>query len=763
MSGSHQVVDATVHALRPVSPWGSPPTPLLPRWYHDNIPYVRLSARTWQQNSAITTIGDLDAFWQSRSGPISGALRRSLLHIANTYPPPPSLVVIPHDIDRSRLLPEVLSTRTANALTRGGFVRTHGSLTVGDLRSMRGLGMTSLIEFMCVVEAMGIPTWEGLLAAPAAWVPRASRADSRDDRRRDPQLKPVSRFPQDFFRTLEELGRWASSEGGITTVAELLDAVREHGRIPPDLERPWHEAASLALSPTTEVSPFPPILDWYRSLDKRRQVILSSRTLVFSGARTLQDIASEFGVSRERIRQVEGRLIEDLERLARTEAWKPVLWRVHRVRQVAGVAFPLGDESTEALLSAGQLRSQVEADIVRSVILRVAGPYKLAHGWLVTDADKLEEALVQVMQECNSSGSISFEAAREMMADAGLRPRIFTEWLTHRSGMRDLRRSVIEWPRTLIGRVRSLMRLRQAPLSADELLADLGPDVSIRSLRAVLSRGDFVRIERSKWGLRAWGLPEYAGIASAISEELFQNGPSLRIDELATRLSAAWGMAENSVIALCNAPRFVVEHGLVRHRRDDDPFPVSSDLSQACGVFKPSENEVSVLIHIDHDLLRGSGRSVAEEVAGLLALRPGDSRAYEADAGTVRLTWPDTSIRGPAIGSLRIHAEELGARVGDRLRITFHREARSADVHLLAKKQVDALVGDLLLREVTGLKGRGQELLSRVAAAVESDTAGLVRFLRRRGDAELADHVPSPGTSPALEAEIDRLGRVFEP
>jgi len=755
------VVDATVPA---VSPWGSPPTPLLPRWYHHNIPHVRISARFRKQNAAVNTIGDLDAFWQSRSRPIGGSLRRSLLHIANTYPPPPSLVVIPHDVDRSRLLSEVLSTRTVNALTKGGFVRTHGSLTVADLLRMRGLGMTSLIEFMCVAEAIGVPTPGGLLAAPAARAPKASRADPRDDLRRDPQLEPVSRLPQDFFRALEELGRWASSEGGITTVAELLDAVREHGRIPPDLERPWHEAASLTISPMPEVSPFPPILDWYRSLDKRRQVILSSRTLVSSGARTLQDIASEFGVSRERIRQVEGRLIEDLKRLSQTKAWKPVLWRVHRVRQVAGVAFPLGDESTEALLSAGQLRSRVEADIVRSVILRLAGPYKLAHGWLVTEADKLEAALVQLMQEAKDSGAIGFDTAREVMAGVGLRPRIFAEWLTHKSGMRDLRRSVIEWPRTLSGRVRSLMRLRQAPLSADELLADLGPEVSIRSLRAVLSsRDEFVRIERSKWGLRAWGLPEYAGIASAISEELSQNGPSLRIDELATRLSAACGIAENSVIALCNAPRFVVKHGLVRHRRGDDPFPVSTDLSQACGVFKPSENEVSVLIDIDHELLRGSGRSVAEEVAGLLALRPGDNRAYEADAGTVRLSWPDTSISGPSIGSLRIHAEELGARVGDRLRVTFHREARSADVRLVAKKQVDALVGDLLLREVTGLKGLGQELLSRMASAVESDTAGLARFLRRRGDAELADHVPSPDTSPALEAEIDRLARVFEP
>lgn len=744
-----------------VAPWGSPPTPLLPRWYRDNLPNVPVSRKIRAGNPAVNKIGDLSTFWNGRLQPIDDPIRRSLLHIANTNPPPSSLVVIPAEIDRAELLGP-LSVRTTNALVRSGFLHLTGHVSVDDLLAIPNFGMTSLLELMCVAEAAGVASPEGTLAAPAGEAPNRS-TNAREEKRQDPQLEPVSNVPEEVHRSLEQLCRWASTEGGIKTVAELLDATRESDGLPPDLARLWHGAVRSRIATSNASDPLAAILDWYRSLDKRRQVILSSRTLVFSGARTLQDIASEFGVSRERIRQVEGRLIEDLERLPRTKAWEPVLWRVHKVRRVAGVAIPLGDEPTEALLSAGQLRSHVEADIVRAVILRLAGPYKLAHGWLVTDAEKLEAALVRLMQEAKRVGSIGFDTAREVMCEAGLRPRIFAAWLTHKSGMRDLRRSVIEWPRTIGGRVLSLMRLRQAPLSPDELLADLGPEVGIRSLRAVLSsREEFVRIERSKWGLRAWGLPEYAGIASIISEELSQNGPSLRIDELAARLSVAWGVAESSVIALCNAPRFVVEHGLVRHRRDDDPFPVSTDLSRACGVFKRSDNEVSVLIDIDHDLLRGSGRSVAEEVAGLLAVMPGDSRAYEADAAAVRLSWPDTSISGPTIGSLRIHAEALGGKVGDRLRVTFHREARSVDVRLVAKKQVDALAGDLLLREMTGLKGLGQELLSRLAAAVESDTAGLARFLRRRGDAELADHVPSPDTSPALEAQIDRLARVFE-
>ena len=586
----------------------------------------------------------------------------------------------------------------------------------------------------------------------------------RVDASRDPRPEPLSNVPRELSQSLEEICRWASAEGGLKTVAELLDAVREPDRLPPDLGRLWSGAVGSTIATTTGFDPFAAILDWYRSLDERRQVILPSRTLVLSRARNLQDIASEFGVSRERIRQIEARLIEDLERLFRTGAWEAVRWRVHRVRQAGGTAFPFGDEATEALLVGGRLWSEVEADIVRGVILRFAGPYELAHDWLVTDAEKLEAARRGLLEAVRGAGSVEFDAAREVMEDAGLRPRVFAAWLSQRSGLREIRRSVVEWPLTLGGRVESLMRLRGSPLSPDELLADLGPEVNVRSLKTRLSSSEqFVRVGLSKWGLRRWGLPEYGGIAAAISEELSKNGPSLPIDELATRLPAAWGIAENSVISLCNAPRFVVENRMVRHRRDDETFPVSTDLSQACGVFKPSDNEVSVLIDIDHDLLRGSGIFVAEQVAGLLALRPGQSRDYKTGSQDIHLSWPDTSIGGPAIGSLRVHAEELGAAVGDRLRVTFHGDTLSADVHWVAKKRVDALVGDLLLAEVTGLTGHGQELLARLATAVESDSTELARFLRRRGDAELADHVPTPDTSSALEAQIDRLARVFEP
>ena len=475
-----------------VAPWGSPPTPLLPRWYRDSIPHVRLSANIRKENPGVATIGDLDAFWDGKSRPIGDPIRRSLLYIANTYPPPSSLVVIPPEVDRVELLDQLLSTRTANALRRGGFVQRSGPLTVGDVLAIPSVGMTSLVELMCVAEAAA-----GLVLQMTSVCRLKPMAAAEGEISQDPQLETVSSVPREVFGSLEQLCRWASTEGGIKTVAELLDATREPDRLPLDLARLWRAAVRSRIATTADFSPLSAILDWYRSLDKRRQVILSSRTLLFSGARILQDIASEFGVSRERIRQVEGGLIKNLERLARTNAWKPVLWRVHSVWLIAGVAFPSGDDPTEALLAADRPCSHVEAGIVRGVILRLAGPYKLADGWLVADADKLEAARLRLVEEAKNSGSVQFEAAREVMTAAGLQPRLFGAWLSHRSGMHEIRGSVIEWPRTLGGRMLSLMRLRGSPASPDELLADLGPEVGMRSLKTRLSSSGRIRACRT--------------------------------------------------------------------------------------------------------------------------------------------------------------------------------------------------------------------------------------------------------------------------
>ena len=626
----------------------------------------------------------------------------------------------------------------------GGFLQLTGPLSVADLLAIPNVGMTSLLELMCVAEAAGVASPVEPPAAPTAEAPTGP-SEAREDTSQTPRPEPVSSVPKEVLESLEHLFHWAGTEGGIGTVAELLDATRESDGLPLDLARLWRRVGRSRIAARTGSDPLASVLDWYRSLDHRRQAILSSRTLVLSGARTLQDIAYDFGVSRERIRQVEGGLITHLDRLSRSKAWEPVRWRVHRVRRVAGLAFPSGDDRTEALLAPDQPCSRVEAGIVRSVILRLGGPYTLLDGWLIADVEKFHAARLRLLEESRESGSVPCETAREAMTAAGLRPRLFDSWLDHWSGMREIRDNVVEWPRTLGGRLLSLLRMRGSPASPDELLADLGRGVLMKSLRARLSASpDFVRVGRSTWGMRTWKLPEYPGIAAAITEELSTRGPSLQIDELASRLSAMWGVAENSVVSLCNAPRFVVDRRMVRLRSRDEPFAVSTDLSRAGGVFKHSDQAVSLLIDVDRELLRGSGRTVAEQLAGLLALVPGESREYRFGSGVVSLYWPDTSITGPAIGSLRIHAEDLNAVVGDRLRVTFRTDRASADVQLVARKRVATLNGDSLLTEVTGLLGHGPELRTRLAAAVETDPAELARFLRNRGDAELADNLSTP-------------------
>ena len=570
-----------------------------------------------------------------------------------------------------------------------------------------------------------------------------------------------------FLAWLGDALRWAGTEGGLASLGELLEAAGQPGVLPNQLTKRWIEALERPLREESSIGmldPFGPVVSWFRSLDTRRQTILTTRSLLLDNERTLQEIASDFGVSRERIRQLEVGLLEDLDRRASSDEWELARWRAHTIKRVAGIACPSGYPPLEELLIAASPLAAAEAIVLRGLMLRLAGPYQLdGEGWYLSNPEGLEEARERVLQRAEDQGGLDSDLAAEVLVGAGLAPGLFRAWLDRGPGLRELRGKVIPWPRSLGGRVEALLKFRNEPASPDEILKDLGDDVDMRSLRTRLSSDvRFVRVDRARWGLGAWGLPEYVGIVAAISEALKSGGSSVSVEELVGRLSSSLGVAEASVAMLCNAPRFFVEDGLVRFRREDEPYPVNSDLACAGGVFQLGPRKVSILIDVDSDLLRGSGGAVPEQVAAILTIAPGDDRAYSCKHGGVRLSWPDTSISGPAIGSLRRHAERLGSVAGDSLRVSLDDADCSASVSLVAEKRVQELDGEELITEVVGVEGSGGALYAKLAQAVGANVSDLAGVLRRRGDVKLADALPEVTPSKELEEELRRLADLFE-
>ena len=151
-----------VKPARP-APWGSPPTPLLPRWYLDDLSTVPLPTellalrRDTLEGDPLRVVGDLAGrHWPFQSPQLDSRARRSLSRFAKRHPPPENYVVIPAIADLSRLRECIFEVRAQNCIERGlrsGELQSGQPVTVGMLLSLQHFGITSLLEVMCVIEA----------------------------------------------------------------------------------------------------------------------------------------------------------------------------------------------------------------------------------------------------------------------------------------------------------------------------------------------------------------------------------------------------------------------------------------------------------------------------------------------------------------------------------------------------------------------------------------------------------------------------------
>ena len=285
-----------------VAPWGSQPTPLLPRWYLDNIPNVRLSAKIRAASPAVTRIGHLERFWVDAPSPIGDPVRRSLVHIANTYPPPSSLVVIPAEIDRVELLDRPLLARTANTLRRGSFVHLTGPLSVEDLLAIPGFGMASLLELMCVAEAAP-------LICPAVLVP-ATAAETPST---PPDVSYEGTAWGELVDVLELLLAAANEFHGAVTVADALEL--DLAELASDLGIA-QAVDSHKIRDLTDVRILVAAIDAIRDLLEtmpERTLTILEQYLFARTRTTLEELGQRFGVSRERIRQIKNRVAAEIE------------------------------------------------------------------------------------------------------------------------------------------------------------------------------------------------------------------------------------------------------------------------------------------------------------------------------------------------------------------------------------------------------------------------------------------------------------------
>lgn len=386
--------------------------------------------------------------------------------------------------------------------------------------------------------------------------------------------------------------------------------------------------------------------------DDREKVVLDERTLAMDRRPTLEDLGHRFGVTRERIRQLESRACERLmSLLSRAEA-------LPLVRVAEEFASRLGTVARHTDLGAVN-----PLDLRSRLLLWIAGPYHVDADWLVKEPWKTVRGLVDhCFAAVTDEDTAEFDEVAETLDANGVRSDLIEDLIVSAGGYRRFESKLVRWDRTYAGRAAVVLEVSNQPMTSSEILDHLGSG-SLQSLRNVLN-GDptFIRLGKDRFGLREWGGREYQGVVPAMIERLSDRG-ALPVNDLAIELAEAFGVSPNSISMNATIhPAFVTEHGIVRLRRDDERYEPDRDLRSAreCWLV---DGAWALAVDVDEDVLRGSGKGIPEAFAVYIGLMPGGTKVLGSDFGDVRFAWGQT----PSVGSLRVVAEELEATFGDRL------------------------------------------------------------------------------------------------
>lgn len=597
-------------------------------------------------------------------------------------------------------------------------------LTRRDLLDVRGLGPAKVRRLYHYLERLAIAA-----SALSAW-------DDDPVALPDPsaQTDPSSRGPDPEVRAnLEIVLAWAAAAAGATTWGEALAA--STGAMPADVAEAWEALRDVALPVAADESPLAEFL----ADDPRRARVLLAR-LVSNEPLTLQELGLEFGLTRERMRQIESVGLDRLRsNFASSPTWRTVRWAAERLVAHAGTYAP----------------SRVLADVLwkwspeeQRLIARLAG-YDRIDPVLVRGGLKLP-SVNELPTMAETAFVVDEYELIEHLRSSGVLEQHIDFVLNSIPGVSRVDGQLVRWGGSVVEKAIAVLELRDEPQDIDQLVAAAYGEGGSRSARnRILEDPRILRVTKNKIGLRRWGGAYYRGVAEAMLESL-AGGP-MDLDELADELAQRYEISSASVRMYAAAPAFKVTGEVITLRSRHDPYVPRDKPWKVRGLYRqPGVPMIVWCIVVDKDILRGSGRSIPQEIALDLGLGPGDRTELSTAVGLIPVAWSETANSGPHIGSIRelvVHAE---ASIRDRLALRFHPVDHALEVRLISPHTEDDVVDDLV--RLTTLPRALAEDRTRLAESVGTAPSDLVAALEARGDVEVASLVarlPAPASRPS--------------
>ena len=783
--------------------WGDAGCPLVPRALRNSLGSEKLPTDFNSALGATLTVGELDAGVLRRCGfeKIPHQARDSLRRFLNRLRTLEGWVVIPAGIPKTWFEALPVSSRTQRVISRAfshyridsDFSRP---LMASEFLAIKGAGLAALNETTCVIESAEVDpqtyasseetaaredreftetlarifgdedandtqfydfTWlddpqsAGILESAA--LPTLDRQPPSGNLQRP--ARPGPNIENSLPGFLINFAKWAMAETGATSLGEAIAGAIQRSPGPDE----WNEmaAAQLADFASPSLHPYEILTSWADQLDPRENTVFTSRVAALRRSRTLEEIAHEFGVTRERVRQIEVRVRKKLNRFLASRSAIPIIWRANSVRRKLRVAAP--ETMVDELLAPPE-----DAVDYRAIILDLAGPYRPEEdGWLINRSALERDPTPTILAKLDEVGRVDDQLARLELSEWGLDDSLHTAWLLRCQGIREFNGRLVKWGSAIPDRLAFALADLGHPATIDDLMEHVAEPTSKNSAINALS-GDprIIRVSPTEWALASWGSPEYTGTAHSMRVLLEEKGGSYLIDQLVLKMDQTFGVSEGTTRAYCNAPMFIVDGEWLRLRtHQDEPYRCDADsIRKTPGVFDLGHGRLGRMIEVDENTLRGSGMLLTEAAGAILNVKVNDNLAFSGQHGArVGVTFPETSLVGPSLGSIKSLAERVDATIGDYITLMLDR----SDMSLMAEIS-DATNCGRDWETIGRMTGIGMPMdLGMLARALHCSDSEVRNILRQRGDDQILECLPQapPSSSldealAALEAQIDR-------
>ena len=721
----------------PGQAWGTPGCPILPRSIRERMAGIEVPPELCSLLGRQLTFDELNADLLDQCNlsefPAAGRdFVRQLVDGASALPL--DAVVIPPDIPLNRFEQLPLSTRAKYAVETAYRVRDEleglrAPLTARAMLGLRGIGIMICLELMCVIESASDIGGLRYSAVPVHDPLSAGNTTESIDTE-----NPKGMLRLELAKLVEPLmtfSSWAQVETNADALGDALgEAISRSDEI-----GGWDELARVRLVDIAPPAPHPYglIATWLEGFAEREKEVFRDRIAKKDGP-TLQEIADRHGISRERVRQLEAKVRTRFDGFLQTVSAAPIRWRANSLKKAVGVAMPY--RSVRDLL-----KVPPDTEDFGNILINIADLVATEGNWLVREGALEMDPTDKISSMADEYGRIDLQDAFSRLGGWGLDPSLHFEWLSRKSVIRNFNGQLVLWGKSVGDRILFALADLGRPATIREIMQHVGETTSAGSARnAIAEDRRVIRIDKSRYALKSWGHAEFTSIANSIREMLRSAGHPISVQEVITKISAAHQVAATSVQGYTYAPMFAVEDGYIRERTAEESFHYPQDaLRRTVGVFVLGPRRVGLLRMVDEDMLRGSGRPLGLAAGSILEVAVNERVAFQdVDSDTVVVTFPESSFLGPNMGSVRVLAEKLGARLGDYLTIILDRTDLSVAVNLTRPQELQQ--DWKLVSRLTG--NQSLEVLTDLGATLRCDESQVQAVLMSRGDTVVLSAIP---------------------